>query len=208
MATVMPGRLPTTNGTQWRSRASTSIPWLASMRSTCLIACLVTSPRVSAKPCPINATASEADSIAPSVAPASERMRLACRSPANMVRRKQWMFSNEICLLAGNARPSASEQEAWNRISAFLAMPFSRSSSSERQPSRFESFREVHPIRRILFLHPAPNRNEGSLEGRTGSADRAGGPTGSSRVALFVTATSSISEQPDGDTIGSDARCR
>ena len=77
------------------------------------------------------------------------------------------MFSNEICLLAGNARPSASEQEAWNRISAFLAMPFSRSSSSERQPSRFEAFREVHPIRRILFLHPTPNRNEGSLESQT-----------------------------------------
>ena len=78
---------------------------LASMRSTCLIAYLVFSPRANARPCPIKATASEADSIAPSVAPARERMRFACRSWPNTLLRKRWIPSNEIGCRLTRHRP-------------------------------------------------------------------------------------------------------
>jgi hypothetical protein len=50
IATLMLGRGPTTEGTQWRSVASISIPSLDSSRSTCLMACLVTKPRAGASP--------------------------------------------------------------------------------------------------------------------------------------------------------------
>src|SRR6478609_9077319 len=80
MATLMLLRGPTTYGTQWRSAASRSIPWLDSSRSTCLMACLVTRPRARARPCPIVLTAREAVLMTPSVALASDSTRLACRS--------------------------------------------------------------------------------------------------------------------------------
>src|SRR5215210_9546167 len=129
IATVMLGRWPTTKGTQWRSRASTSIPWLDSRRSTCLTACLVASPRAKARPCPMSATASEADTIAPIVAPASNRTRLACRSSANRVRRKRWTLANEIWLLAGIVSPPL-DRSGWNRRSAHRA-----TQSAARYPS-------------------------------------------------------------------------
>ena len=74
------------------------------------------------------------------------------------------MFSNEICWLAGNARPFASDQLAQNPISARLAMPVIGSSPFERQACRFESFRKLGTVRQILFLHISLHRNEGSLE--------------------------------------------
>src|ERR1700712_3051118 len=129
IATVMRGRWPTTKGTQWRSRASTSIPWLDSRRSTCLTACLVASPRAKARPCPMSATASEADTIAPIVAPASDRTRLACRSSANRVRRKRWTLANEIWLLTGIVSPPP-DRAGWNRRSAHHARQ-----SAARYPS-------------------------------------------------------------------------
>src|SRR5271166_5783936 len=56
------------------------MPLLLNIRSTCLIACLVARPLACASACPIIATASEADCITPSVAPANESIRFACRS--------------------------------------------------------------------------------------------------------------------------------
>ena len=64
-------------------------------RSTCLTACLVSRPRASARPWPIRPTASDADWIAPSVAPAKDFTRLACRSSPNSVSRKLWTPSKE-----------------------------------------------------------------------------------------------------------------
>src|SRR3954451_4012037 len=55
----------------------TSMLWLLSSRSTCLIACLVTSPRACASACPITATASDALVITPNVAPANASTLLA-----------------------------------------------------------------------------------------------------------------------------------
>ena len=164
MATVMPGGLPTTKGTQWCSRASTLIPGLASMRSTCLIACLVTSPRASARPCPINATASEADSIAPSVAPASR----GCAWHAGL--RQTGFAESGGCsrtrsafrLATRGPLPGSDGLEILSPV--FLARIFSAHHYPKvSRPVRV--FREVQTVRWIFFLHPSPNRNEGSLEG-------------------------------------------
>ena len=99
IATLMLDRLPTTYGTQWCSKLSMSIPWLASMRSTCLVACLVVRPRARAKPWPIIATASDADWITPNVAPANDSTRFACRSAPNSVCSELRMPSNESAVL-------------------------------------------------------------------------------------------------------------
>src|SRR3954468_13029715 len=85
------------------------------------MAYLVFNPRASARPGPISATASEADWIAPSVAPARESMRLACRQSPNRLSRTRWMPWNEICLLADMARPSRSEPEGENPNFSALA---------------------------------------------------------------------------------------
>src|SRR6195952_422014 len=89
MATLMPLRGPTTKGTQWRSAASRSIPWLDNSRSTCLIACLVRRPRARASPWPMVCTAREAVLRTPRVALAKDSTRLACRSPSNRPARKR-----------------------------------------------------------------------------------------------------------------------
>ena len=78
IATRTSWRTPIWCGTQRAKLSHTSMPWLLSSRSTCLIACLVTKPRACAWP--IIATASDAACITPSVAPASEAIRFACRS--------------------------------------------------------------------------------------------------------------------------------
>ena len=103
--------------------------------------------RTSARPWPIMATASEADSITPRVAPASESTRLACRSPANSVLRKQWTPSNESGFLIGIIQPHASDHRAWNRTSAPLARPLSRLSPPIRQASQPEPARNPGPLR-------------------------------------------------------------
>src|SRR5271157_921312 len=105
IATLMSDRLPTTYGTHWCSKLSMSIPWLDSKRSTCFIACLVVRPRARAKPWPIIATASDADSMTPNVAPASDATRLACRSAPNIVCSELWMRSNESTVLVRIAQP-------------------------------------------------------------------------------------------------------
>ena len=71
------------------------MPWLDNSRSTCLTACSVSRPRASARPWPIRPTASDADWIAPSAAPAKDFTRLACRSSPNSVSRKLWTPSKE-----------------------------------------------------------------------------------------------------------------
>src|SRR5208283_3138627 len=140
IATLMLGRLLTTYGTQWCSKLSISIPWLDSKRSTCFIACLVVRPRARAKPWPIIPTASDADSITPSVAPANDATRLACRSAPNIVCSELWMRSNESTVLVRIAQPHL--RMTWSRItiSARAAMPFSRPTSFERLARNFESF--------------------------------------------------------------------
>ena len=163
IATVMLDRLPTTYGTQRTSKASTSMPGLDSSRSTCLMACLVRRPRASARPWPIMATASKADSIAPRVAPASESTRLACRSSANSVRRNWWTPSNESGFLVGIVQPRASNCRAWNRISAPLARPLSRLSQPIRQTIQVEPSRDPQPF-------PSLKRNEGRHERPCGIA--------------------------------------
>src|SRR5215213_10263842 len=142
-ATAISGRLPTMKGTQYASRVSTSIPWLDSRRSTCLLAYLVFSPRASARPWPISATASEPDWIAPSVAPARERMRWACRQSSNRLFSTRWMPSNEICWLADKARPPLSEQEGSNPTFRILAIQ-----SRRHQPSC------ARPFALMLFVSP------------------------------------------------------
>src|ERR1700689_2695248 len=80
------------------------------------------------------------------------------------------MPSKEICGFcwgADKARPSASDREGSNRISARLAIPFKRPSTFLLQASRLESFRKLHAACRILFLHSSDFRNEGNLEGVT-----------------------------------------
>src|SRR3984885_4320975 len=77
------------------------------------------------------------------------------------------MPSKEICGFcwgADKARPSASDREGSNRISARLAIPFKRPSTFLLQASRLESFRKLHAACRILFLHSSDFRNEGNLE--------------------------------------------
>src|SRR5215213_479863 len=142
-ATAISGRLPTMKGTQYASRVSTSIPWLDSRRSTCLLAYLVFSPRASARPWPISATASEPDWIAPSVAPARERMRWACRQSSNRLFSTRWMPSNEICWLADKARPPLSEQEGSNPTFRILAIQ-----SRRHQPAC------ARPFALMLFVSP------------------------------------------------------
>src|SRR5256885_6646186 len=71
MATMIALRAPIRWGAQWAKLSQTSMLWLLSSRSTCLIACLVTSPRACATACPITATASDALVITPNVAPAN-----------------------------------------------------------------------------------------------------------------------------------------
>ena len=50
--------------------------------------------------------------------------RFACRSWPNTLLRKRWIPSNEICLLADKASPSATDEEGSNPISARLAIAF------------------------------------------------------------------------------------
>src|SRR3984957_15344227 len=80
MATTISVHDPTRCGTQREKLPQTSMPPLLSKRSTCLIACLVTSPRACARAWPIIATATDAPVMTPSVAAASESTRLAWRS--------------------------------------------------------------------------------------------------------------------------------
>ena len=80
MATRMSCAVPICRGIQRAKLAQTSMPALLINRSTCLMACLVVSPRARAKAWPIAATASEAPVMTPSVAAERALMRLACRS--------------------------------------------------------------------------------------------------------------------------------
>src|ERR1039457_4097951 len=102
-----------------------SIPSLDSSRSTCLMACFVTRPRASARPCPIVLTARDAVLMTPSVALARDSTRLACRSPSNRFSRKRF-----TCGKSG----------VW---SGFIGRPANRVTCGEIRGSRDSGNRKV-----------------------------------------------------------------
>src|SRR4051812_25543910 len=115
------------------------------------------------------ATASEAVWITPSVAPASDSTRLACRSSANRLCRKAWTASKESGFLDGPTRmvPQALADQTERE---------SRASTSQRRkalPAHIaflrsrrlaDSFRALSAGRRMQFFQIPREWNEGMGE--------------------------------------------
>ncbi len=95
--------MPICRGTQREKLAQTSMPALPINRSTCLMACLVVSPRARAKAWPIAATASAAPVMTPSVAAERALMRLACRSGPYIPPRKSRMVAIRVLVRSVSA---------------------------------------------------------------------------------------------------------